>query len=81
MARQQARIIDKLGSHVESTRLCNLIESLMPPEMSLINVSFDMDERPRVVSTLASAMAVQQADQPMDRRLKVKLIGVSAHGH
>ena len=79
----QARIVATLGFPVEMSRLLRTLDAVMPKEMSLIDVSFDTVEQQvsaAVATGTAAARATPGTDRPaadIDRKLKVRLIGVS----
>lgn len=76
---KQAQIASKLGIHVGAARLLATLDTLMPPQMSMLDISLQTEEQlspAAQVSALAAARAAQ-SDQPIDRRLRVKLLGVA----
>lgn len=75
--RQQDDIIAKLGLHVETTRLLKAIEAAMPPEMSIVDVALLTEEQQQPKSNLAAAREERETERPIDRRLKVRLQGVT----
>lgn len=75
----QEELLKSLGQQVEMTRLLQALDKLMPPEMSLVEVECNTEETPRPVSTVAAVRnAISRSAPPeMDRRLKVRLLGVA----
>jgi Tfp pilus assembly protein PilN len=79
------RLIASLGFPVETTRLLQTLDGLMPPEMSLLDFSCETVEQPRQTSGVLGARYIvppageQQSGalRQMDRRLNVKLVGVA----
>ncbi len=75
----QDHVIRELGLHVEVTRMLNAIEAAMPNEMSLLGMTFDIEESAKsAISSLARGR--QSSDTPaaaLDRRLRVRLTGVA----
>jgi Tfp pilus assembly protein PilN len=69
-------IVSRLGIHVESTRILKAIESAMPPEMALLNLRLDTDEK-TTGSNLAAARSAQGGEAPIERRLRVRLLAVA----
>jgi hypothetical protein len=76
--RQRDEVLVKLGMHVESTRLLDMIEEIMPHEMAIIDMELSVEEA-KVVSSSALSRAAEASakDVPPDRRLKVRLKGVA----
>lgn len=76
-ARQQ--MIASLGFPLEVTRLLQTLDSVMPREMSLVEFNCDTDEQIRQVTNVMAARMTQDADgsRQLDRRLKVRLVGVA----
>ncbi|MGH7179685.1 MAG: PilN domain-containing protein [Tepidisphaeraceae bacterium] len=70
----QRQIVAKLGLPVQFSRLLRTIDAVMPREMSLVEVTFDTDEQ---VKTVKSVQQVGAKDQPLQRRLRVKLLAVA----
>jgi len=76
---QKARVIDRLGLHVEATRLVNKLEEVMPREMGVLDLKLDVEETPRpprVTTASRAAAADATAELPPERRLKVSVHGV-----
>lgn len=79
--RQQEQIKDKLGTHVEVTRMLTTLDSLMTRSMSVLDLSLETEEQLAGGAGLAGAREREEKkDQPVDRRLRVKLVGVSPSG-
>lgn len=74
--RHKKEIIASLGLHVETTRLLDSLNTAMPAEMSLLDLSLEVEERIKPVSNLVKA-AGQKKDDLIERRLKVKMLGVA----
>jgi Tfp pilus assembly protein PilN len=73
--RQQDQIFEKLGTYVEATRFICAMDRIMPREMSLMNLTLETSEQAQPVSSLATAKTAQE--QPVDRRLNIRLVGVA----
>jgi Tfp pilus assembly protein PilN len=70
--RQQERIVSRLGFYVEACRAMDALDSLMPKQMSLTQLTLDNEER-------VDPSAIQQArgaDATVERRLKIRVQGV-----
>jgi Tfp pilus assembly protein PilN len=77
---KQEQILAKVGSHVEAARLLATLDEVMPPEMALVDLTFDTEDR--VVPVTAPpgsrlSRAAAAAPPVIDRRLKVRLVGVA----
>lgn len=70
--RLQDQVIARLGAHVPSARLIAALESVMPPEMALLNLAVDTVEQPRSVATPNG-----KSEIVVDRQVKVRLLGVA----
>jgi Tfp pilus assembly protein PilN len=75
--RQQDQVISKLGLHVEATRLLNTLDTVVPPEMTILDLSMDNEEQLRAPSLLLASPEALQKDPAVDRKLRVKLTGVT----
>ena len=75
--RQRDAVLIKLGMHVESTRLLDKIEEIMPNEMAILDMDMAVEEAKPAASALARAAEAAAKDLPPDRRLKVRLKGVA----
>ena len=64
----------KVGLHVEVSRMLAQLDSIMPKEMSLRDLSLDTIEQFRDSSLMAPT---SDKDRPLDRRLNVRLTGVA----
>jgi hypothetical protein len=76
---QQQEVLARVGPHVDAARLIATLDEVMPPDMAVLDLSFET-ERPAQqtsVSSLAGARAVQQTTLAPPRRVRVKLIGVA----
>lgn len=78
----QEQVVEKIGLHVEATRMINALEQAMSSDMSLLNLNMEVFEQQKSsgsLQTLAAALSAT-ADQPkpaVDRTLKVKVHGVA----
>jgi hypothetical protein len=76
--RQRDQVLIKLGMHVESTRLIDKLEEVMPREMSVLELELTTDEtKPQRSGTLARLVDITTPDLPPDRRMNVRLRGVA----
>jgi hypothetical protein len=75
--RQQAEVLTRLGIHVEAGRLISKLSEAMPPSVSLLSLNIDTDEIPVQLSAAEKASLKEGAHAPIDRRLRVKVQGVS----
>lgn len=75
--RQQDEMIGKLGLHVDSAKLMSKLAALLPPTVSLLSLSYEVDETPMQLSNVAKAALKTGVPVPMDRKLKVRLLGVA----
>lgn len=72
------QVLIKLGMHVESTRLIDKLEELMPNEMAVLELELTTDEvKPQRSGTLARVADVATPDVSPDRRLNVRVRGVA----
>jgi Tfp pilus assembly protein PilN len=71
----QEQIMAKLGTHVEITRMLSELSQAMPREMSLLDLSIDTVEQVRKVDNVQAVAKAK--DQPIDRKLQVRLQGVA----
>jgi Tfp pilus assembly protein PilN len=70
--RQQEKIVSRLGFYVEACRAMDALDSLMPKQMSLTQLTLDNEEH-------VDPSAIQQArgaDAAVERRLKIRVQGV-----
>jgi hypothetical protein len=78
---KQEQIMAKVGSHVEAARLLATLDEVMPPEMALVDLSFDTEDRvvqPATPTGSRFTRAAANAAPPViDRRLKVRLVAVA----
>lgn len=73
------QILAKLGRHVEATRCLRAVEDAMPPEMSMVSFSAEIEEVARPVApggALAAERVAQSGAAATDRRLRLKVVGV-----
>jgi Tfp pilus assembly protein PilN len=75
----QEDVIEKIGLHVEVTRMINAIEQVMSNDMSMLNLSIEVFEQQKSApASLASLAGIGQSQPPaMDRTLKVKVQGIA----
>lgn len=80
----QQRVVEKIGLHVEATRIVNALEGAMSKDMSLLNLSMEVFEQQRkpaslkeLSATVASSAGKEKAPPLVDRTLKVKVQGVA----
>jgi hypothetical protein len=77
----QRRVGASLGLNVESSRLIGLLESAMPKEASLLEISVDTTERNVPLAQRAAATKGSKTPLEIDRQLNVKFKGVApTHG-
>jgi len=82
---EQDKVLARLGLHVDSARMLAALKTSMPAEMSLIESNVQIEEKPAVAGSLASAVkltgtkakAGETALPELDRRMRVKLLGVT----
>ena len=76
---QQQEVLARVGPHVDAARLIATLDEVMPPDMAVLDLSFETERpnQPASVSSLAGARAVQQNTIAPPRRVRVKLIGVA----
>jgi hypothetical protein len=74
---QREELISSLGFPVEMTRLLQTLDSVMPKEMSLTLFDCVTEETPRPVTSVAGVKPGTEKERPMDRRLRIKLQGVT----
>jgi len=75
--RQQAEVLGRLGEHVKSSQMLVKLAEMMPPTVSLLSLEFAVEETPIQVTTPPKSGGKEPATSPMDRRLRVKLLGVA----
>jgi Tfp pilus assembly protein PilN len=71
------QIVAQLGFPMEMSRLLRALDSVMPKEMSLLEASFETQEQLVGPSGPAAARATPETEPAVDRKLKVRLVGVS----
>jgi Tfp pilus assembly protein PilN len=70
--RQQQAVVSKLGTNVESCKVIDALDAVMPKQMSLTGLQIDNEER-----VDNSAVQAARATEPVvERRLKVRVQGV-----
>ena len=80
MKRQLERreeIVAQLGFPVEMSRLLQTLDTIMPREMSLRDINCTTEEQTSVAAGAAAAQATPGRPQVVDRRLRVRLVGVA----
>ncbi len=75
LARQE-RVMARLGVGVETTRLLNTLEGIMPREMAILNLGMETHEQARPVANLTQALNTRDKDAAVVRQLRVRLAGV-----
>jgi hypothetical protein len=71
---RQYQMLQTLGPHVETARLFSRLQTLMPPEMALLEASIDI---PRTGPERANRRVARTGDQAPQRRMNVRLLGVA----
>ncbi len=75
---QKEQIIARLGFPVEMSRLLQTLDSAMPREMSLLEISCVTEETaPPAASSALAAQARPESQRILERRMKVRLTGVA----
>lgn len=75
---QKEQVIAQLGFPVEMSRLLQTFDAVMPREMSLLEMSCTTEEViPHTASSATAAQAKQDKNRPVQRRLRVRLVGVA----
>lgn len=75
--RQQDEVLSRLGDHVESSRLMAKLAAVVPSTVSLLSLNIEQEETPVQLSNVAKAALKSPAQAPMDRRMKVRVLGVA----
>lgn len=75
--RQKADVLAKLGTHVDSARILGRLGELMPANVSLVQLSFELDETPAALPGAARAALKDRNSAPLDRRLRARVQGVA----
>jgi Tfp pilus assembly protein PilN len=73
----QEEVVEKIGLHVEVTRIINALEQAMSNDMSLLNLSIEVFEQQRSATQSLAALAGAGAKPAFDRSLKIKVQGVA----
>lgn len=72
---QQKAVMDRIGQHVDSSRLIALLVRMMPPDMAVLSYSSSVVEQ---AATIDSPLKISRLkDSPLERRLEVKLSAVA----
>jgi Tfp pilus assembly protein PilN len=74
---QREQIVAKLGFPVEMSRLLRTLDEVMPREMSIIEIHCNTEESVIAPTGAEAAQAVPPSQRPIDRRLKIRLVGVA----
>ena len=74
---QQHDVLQKLGLHVEASRILSALDRVMPKEMTLLKVQIETREINRPTHNSAAARAAAKAQPVTDRRLSVELTAVA----
>lgn len=72
----QDQIIEKLGKHIESSRLITAMDELMPANMALVSLDVANQEQTVTPGSLAS-MRPEEAKKPPARKIKVRVQGLA----
>ena len=73
--RRQAEVVERLGNHVESSRLINALVKAMPPGIALTELNIDGEEIQVAMTSVARAALKDPGNPPLERRLRVRLLG------
>ena len=73
----QERLLTELGLPVDAARLLNELDRCLTPRMALSSVTAQVEEKLRPLEATASAGFGKKPPQPIDRRLRVAVIGVA----
>ncbi len=73
----QQQVGASLGLNVESARIVQLIDSMMPKQMSLLELNLETSERPVSFSQRAAAVKTGAVRREMERTLNVRIKGVA----
>jgi Tfp pilus assembly protein PilN len=71
---QQAEVVSRLGPHVPTARLINVLEEAMPPDMAILDLSTDSQAQIKAPSSLSAASGAHPA---MVRTVRIRLHGVA----
>jgi Tfp pilus assembly protein PilN len=74
---QRAQVVASLGFPVEMSRVLRTLDVIMPREMSLKDVTCTTEELHVAPQGAALGQALSQEKPRLDRRLKVRLVGVA----
>jgi Tfp pilus assembly protein PilN len=79
---RQDQVLAMVGTHVEAARLITALDEVMPPEMALLDMEMNTEERQVEATGLGAATSgagQRGKDKPksVERILKVKLVGVT----
>jgi Tfp pilus assembly protein PilN len=71
---EQAEIVARLGPHIPTARLMNILEQSMPPDMAILDLSMDSESQMRAAPALAAASG---SGPEVNRSLLVRIHGVA----
>jgi Tfp pilus assembly protein PilN len=71
---QQAQVVARLGPHVPTARIVNILEDVMPPEMALLDFSSQQETQVKAQTAVAIAAGMQA---PVVHRVRFRIHGVS----
>jgi Tfp pilus assembly protein PilN len=71
---QQAQVVARLGPHVPTARIVNILEDVMPPQMALLDFSSEQETQVKAQTAVALAAGVQA---PVVHRVRFKIHGVT----
>ena len=72
--RQQEQVVSRLGFYVYASKAIETLDALMPKQMALTGVQIDNEEK---VDNSADQQAKGTSEAAIDRRLKIRMQGVS----
>ncbi len=77
--RVQEEVVEKIGLHVEVTRMMNALDAAMSNDMSLLNLGLEVAEEQKQITAAPANLAalVSGGAVPVNRVLKVKVQGVA----
>lgn len=75
----RAQLVSSLGYPLEMTRLIQTLDGIMPPSMSMTELDCSIEEHQKQTTSVAAVRAGEK-NQEMDRKLRVRVRGVSPTG-
>lgn len=72
---RQKEVMDRVGRHIESSRMLSMLEQMMTSQMALLSLSINTMEQ--VVKIDSAAKALRAGEPPIERLLQVKIVGVA----